>query len=53
MFESNFPVEKLSCTYMVLWNSFKRIASGFSEFEKADMFLRTAERVYAIGESAT
>jgi len=53
MFESNFPVEKLSCTYKVLWNSFKRIANGFSESEKADMFLRTAERVYAIGESAT
>ena len=24
MFESNFPVDKLSCSYTVLWNSFKR-----------------------------
>ena len=37
MFESNFPVEKLSCSYTVLWNSFKRIASGFSESEKAEL----------------
>jgi predicted TIM-barrel fold metal-dependent hydrolase len=26
MFESNFPVDKQSCSYAVLWNSFKRIA---------------------------
>ncbi len=50
MFESNFPVEKQSCSYTVLWNSFKRIASNFSESEKSDMFCRTAERVYAIGD---
>ena len=28
MFESNFPVDKASCSYRVLWNSFKRIAAG-------------------------
>src|ERR671912_1447842 len=28
MFESNFPVDKASCSYTVLWNTFKRIASG-------------------------
>ena len=27
MFESNFPVDKASCSYHVLWNSFKRIAA--------------------------
>ena len=30
MFESNFPVDKLSCSYTVLWNSFKRLTRGYS-----------------------
>ena len=49
MFESNFPVEKHSCSYTVLWNSFKRIASEYSDSEKAAMFRGVAERVYSIG----
>lgn len=48
MFESNFPVDKLSCSYTVLWNSFKILAKGFSASEKADLFRGTAERVYRI-----
>jgi L-fuconolactonase len=48
MFESNFPVDKASCSYGVLWNSFKRIASGFSGDEKASLFHDTATRVYRI-----
>jgi len=48
LFESNFPVEKLSCSYHVLWNTFKRIASGCSADEKAAMFHDTAARVYRI-----
>ena len=27
MFESNFPVDKQSCSYAVLWNAFKRFAA--------------------------
>ena len=46
MFESNFPVDKASSSYRVLWNSFKRIASGFSASEKAALFHDTAVRVY-------
>ena len=46
MFESNFPVDKASSSYRVLWNSFKRIASGFSASEKAALFHDTAARVY-------
>ncbi|MGH7103048.1 MAG: amidohydrolase family protein, partial [Acetobacteraceae bacterium] len=34
MFESNFPVDKGSCGYAVLWNAFKRIAAGCSAAEK-------------------
>ena len=48
MFESNFPVDKVSCSYRVLWNSFKRIAAAFSSAEKAAMFSGTATRVYRL-----
>ena len=48
MFESNFPVDKVSVSYPVLWNTFKRIAAGFPEDEKAAMFHDTATRVYRI-----
>ena len=48
MFESNFPVDNLSCSYHVLWNAFKRIAASRSEAEKAALFHDTAARVYRI-----
>jgi predicted TIM-barrel fold metal-dependent hydrolase len=50
MFESNFPVDKLSCSYVVLWNSFKRIASGCSTSERAALFHDTATRVYRLDD---
>jgi len=50
MFESNFPVDKLSASYTVVWNSFKILAKGYSADEKAALFRGTAERVYRIGE---
>ena len=48
MFESNFPVDRKSCSYMVLWNAFKRVAAGYSATEKADLFAGTANRVYRL-----
>lgn len=48
MFESNFPVDNLSCSYPVLWNAFKRLASGASEQEKTALFSGTAARVYGL-----
>ena len=48
MFESNFPVDKLSLSYPVLWNGLKKIAAPFSEDEKGAMFYRTAARVYRL-----
>ena len=48
MFESNFPVDKVSCSYAVLWNAFKRIVAGSSAAEKAALFRDTAERFYKI-----
>jgi predicted TIM-barrel fold metal-dependent hydrolase len=49
MFESNFPVDKVSVSYRVLWNAFKKIASRFNEEEKEAMFRGTAERIYRLG----
>jgi predicted TIM-barrel fold metal-dependent hydrolase len=48
MFESNFPVDKLSCSYTVLWNSFKRLSKGYSADERAALFYCTAARVYRL-----
>lgn len=48
MFESNFPVDKQSCSYPVLWNAFKKLAAGFSAAEKADLFHDTAARAYRL-----
>jgi L-fuconolactonase len=48
MFESNFPVDRASCSYQVLWNAFKKIAAGFSAADKAWMFHRTAAETYRI-----
>jgi L-fuconolactonase len=48
MFESNFPVDKASCSYTVLWNAFKRLTAGYSADEKAKLFHNTAARVYRL-----
>ena len=48
MFESNFPVDKLSCSYTVLWNQFKKLTKDFSKDERAAMFHDTAMRVYRL-----
>lgn len=49
MFESNFPVDKVTCSYRTLWNAFKRIAAGASAVEKDALFQGTARRVYDLG----
>jgi predicted TIM-barrel fold metal-dependent hydrolase len=48
MFESNFPVDKISTAYAVLWNAFKRLAGGLSAADKTALFSGTAARVYRI-----
>ncbi len=50
MFESNFPVDMVSCSYNVLWNSFKRLVAGASVGEKASLFHDTAARVYRLAD---
>ncbi|MDA0771021.1 MAG: amidohydrolase family protein, partial [Chloroflexi bacterium] len=48
MFESNFPVDKVSYSYNVLYNAFKRLSKGYSASERANMFHDTASRIYRV-----
>jgi predicted TIM-barrel fold metal-dependent hydrolase len=48
MFESNFPVDRLSLSYRVLGNGVKKIFSECSQDEKDALFFGTATRVYRL-----
>ena len=48
MFESNFPPDKVSFSYNVMYNAFKRLSKEYSPTERAAMFHDTAARVYRI-----
>ena len=48
MFESNFPVDRHSVGYTVLWNAFQKLAASYSEHEQAALFAGTAQRAYRI-----
>jgi len=48
MYESNFPVDKITSGYGVLWNAFKRISAKASADEKTALFSGTASRVYKL-----
>ena len=52
MFESNFPVDRMSLSYAVLWNGLKKIARGCSADERDALFAGTATRVYRLAEGA-
>ena len=51
MFESNFPIDKVACSYTNLWNAYKRISAalGLSASEKDQLFYGCAARIYQIG----
>ena len=51
MFESNFPVDKLSCSYNVVWNAFKRLSKDLSKEERSALFHDTAVRAYRLSDS--
>ena len=51
MFESNFPVDRATCSYRTLWNAFKRIAADASESDKAALFEDNARRIYDLGSA--
>jgi predicted TIM-barrel fold metal-dependent hydrolase len=48
MFESNFPPDKGQCSYQVIFNAFKRIATQYTEPEKTALFTATAANVYRL-----
>jgi predicted TIM-barrel fold metal-dependent hydrolase len=48
MFESNFPVDRASCSYTVLWNAYKRLGRGYGAAERGALFRDTARRVYRL-----
>ena len=48
MFESNFPVDKVSYSYTTIWNAFKRISKDFSPTDQAALFHDTAVKVYRL-----
>jgi predicted TIM-barrel fold metal-dependent hydrolase len=52
MFESNFPMDRMSLSYRVLWNGLKKIAAGCSAAERDALFAGTATRVYRLAEEA-
>jgi len=51
MFESNFPVDRASCSYTVLWNAYKRLSADYSAAERAALLHDTAARVYRLNEA--
>lgn len=46
LMESNFPPDGVSCGYVPLWNALKHIVAGYTAEEKANLFHKTAARVY-------
>ena len=48
MLESNFPVDRLSLSYNVLWNAYKKMTSRFSPTERTALFSGTAARIYNV-----
>ena len=48
MFESNFPVDKVSYSYNILYNAFKLMSKNYSPSERAALFHDTATRIYRV-----
>ena len=48
MFESNFPPDRESVGYPVLWNAFKRVAARYSPDEKRALFYGAAAKAYRL-----
>jgi predicted TIM-barrel fold metal-dependent hydrolase len=50
MFESNFPVDKLSMSYATIWGAFELMVDDVSAADRAALFHDTAVRVYRLPE---
>ena len=52
MFESNYPADKQSFSYNVIWNAYKRVARALelTAEQTAEVCAGTATRVYRLGQ---
>ncbi len=50
MFESNFPPDKVSFSYNVMYNAFKRLSKEYSASDRAALFHDTAAKAYRLPE---
>ena len=50
MFESNFPVDKASYSYTILWNAFKRLTENLAQEDRLALFYNTALKVYRLDD---
>jgi predicted TIM-barrel fold metal-dependent hydrolase len=48
MFGSNFPVDKLYCSYEALWRAYEEVTQVFSAGEKRQLYYATAKSFYRI-----
>jgi predicted TIM-barrel fold metal-dependent hydrolase len=48
MFESNFPVDRRSVSYHVIWNAFKKMVTDYSDKDKNKLFFQNAKDVYGV-----
>ncbi len=48
MLESNFPMDRASCSYGVLWNAFKRVTQLYSPSERSRLLRDTAMDFYRL-----
>ena len=48
MFESNFPMDKIYCSYVNLWNAFKRLAGIYGRDEQRALLGGNAAHVYRV-----
>jgi predicted TIM-barrel fold metal-dependent hydrolase len=53
MFESNFPVDRTSCSYTVLWNACKRMTDDLAASERRWLFHDTAAEVYRLHKAGS
>ncbi len=48
MFESNFPMDRMSLSYPVFWNAAKKIVTDYTPAERDALVFGTATRVYRL-----
>jgi predicted TIM-barrel fold metal-dependent hydrolase len=48
MLESNFPIDRFSVSYNVMWNAMKKMTAQYSATERTSLFSGTAQRIYKL-----